>query len=328
MLGHPIVYGETFMALSQDDLYVNWHPGSNPNFITIAHPFPGTPEPDLTPVAMLGGFPLAMTPSGIFFGDDQVSPFMTVLSSAANPVWERDIINRLGIPAVQGGTIFTNVGGDRALSSIVALNSSNGQTQWECAPIGFPREPLGFVTREKVRPATPKEQATLQAIRNTMAKRGLGGSAQTREDITESQSTPGIDAEHGHWLNPGLVVAEDRVYGEIGQKIVALSQASGDKAWQFQLDPGEIAHSIAASRDYLFVSLDKRLIALNLESGKLEWSEATPGGGTLTIADGLVMLSIGTPEPEADGGQILVFGSGAATADSKAATKLPPPPPK
>jgi outer membrane protein assembly factor BamB len=324
VLGHPLIVGETFMALSQDDLYMRWRPKTKPDFMTIAHPFPGTPEPDLTPVAMFGGYPLAQTPFGAFIGDDQVSPFVAILSQTGKPIWHRDVMNRLGVPAVKDSLVFANAGGDRALASIVALNSANGRTAWEFAPNGFPSEPVTLITRTKSRQPTPQEQATLKAMQSAMAKRGRS-SPDVSSPVNLEESTPCIDAQHGHWLNPGLVVVGDRVYGEVGRSIVSLSQSTGEPGWNFALESGEVAHSIAASHDHLFVSLERRLIALNLQTGKLEWSTPTPSAGTLTIANGLVILAIGTPGSNADGGRILVFGND-QKAEAKESPSLPPPP--
>ncbi len=128
--------------------------------------------------------------------------------------------------------------------------------------------------------------------------------------ISLFQSTPIINAQHGHWANPGLVTSQGRVYGEVGKTIVALSQKTGETAWRFELSDNEIAHSIVASSDHLFVSLPGRLIALSLEDGKLEWSESTKRGGTLTIASGLVILAMGsTKSSDEDGGEIIAFSA-------------------
>ncbi len=141
MLGHPLIEGETFTALSQDDVLMKWTPGTDGEIVTLAHPLAGTPEPQLTPVAAFGGYPLARCSAGFFLADDQVNPFISVFSALTNLVWHRDILNRLGVPAVQQDLVFANAGGANALNAIVALDSSTGATKWKYAPNGLGEEP-------------------------------------------------------------------------------------------------------------------------------------------------------------------------------------------
>jgi outer membrane protein assembly factor BamB len=309
VLGHPIISGEEFLALSQDDMFVRWRPRTTGAFLTVAHPFPGTPEPDLTPVATFGGYPLALTSYGTVIADDHVSPFISVFAPSMRALWHEDMMNRIGVPAVQQDVIFTNVGGTNALDAIAALNAKDGSPLWQYAPQGFEDEPITIIQREKQRGTTVAERASIEALRKSYAARGLSGAGMPSSDrITIKQSAPGIDAAPGHWLNPGLVTVADTVYGEVRGSIVALNQATGAVAWSYPLTQG-MAHSIAASQDHLFVSCGTELIALNLKTGKLEWSQATARAGTLSIANGRVILAMGamnsgTPE----GGEILVFG--------------------
>ena len=92
---------------------------------------------------------------------------------------------------------------------------------------------------------------------------------------------------HGHLSNPGLVVAGERVYGEVGGMVVALDEATGRVAWHAVPDPsvGGIV-SLAASPEHLFVSGSKGTMALRLSDGEVE--AVMPGGGGLVLSRGLL----------------------------------------
>jgi outer membrane protein assembly factor BamB len=329
VIGHPLLIGEELLAVSQDDIFLRWRPLGQGQFITLAHPAPGTTAPDLAPVNMLGGYPIARSSTGILIADDQVSPFISSFASLTEPNWHRDILNRLGVPAVQKDVMFTNVGGGSALSALVAINTSTGSTIWEHAPGGFPSEPTTIVDRVTRRRATPAEQRALGYLKQQKAK-GASAHVSDNQEVSVLQSTVAIDALHGHWLNPGLVTTRERVYGQVQGTIVALAQRTGDVAWRFDLEPTETARSIAATADHLFVSLNRRLVALRLDDGKLEWSVETPRAGTLTIANGLVLLAMGQVGTTPEGGELIAFASDAK--DKKVADKekvapivIPPP---
>ena len=314
--------------LSQDDVYLRWQPGQAGEFITIAHPVPKTPAPDLTPVAMFGGYPLALTPSGILIADDHINPFIGVFSTFTRPVWHEDILNTLGIPAVSKSTIFTNVGGRQAVAGLVAVDSSSGQTLWHYAPKGFPEEPVTEIEMTKIRTLTSGEQA-LERLNADLANKSIAKASGGRigRGITGAQtetmrfSTPVIDAEHGHWTNPGLCVVKDRVYGQVGTSIVAIEKATGLKKWAFELKAGEETHSLVASPDYLFISLNGRLIALDLEKGEVKWEKPMQRAGSLSLSKGYLFFSVGDPNG-ADGGEVIVF------ATDKDIQAEPPPPPR
>lgn len=324
-MGHPLLIGEELYLLSQDDVYLHWHPGGTAEYITIAHPVPNTPEPDLTPVTMFGGYPLAKTSNGILIADDHMSPFIAVFSSMIQPVWHRDIMNTLGVPAVNDATVFTNVGGESALSSLIAVDSRTGLTQWQYAPKGIPEETVEVVERSSTRQMSAVEKAiekaNSQALADSLAKAGRGKLAAnlpTDSTVTETAGTPMISTEHGHWTNPGLSLVGKLVYGEVGKTIVALDQTLGTKVWTYDLGPAEETHSIVASKEHLFVSLNDRLIALNLVTGALEWDHPMMRAGTLSMSNGLLIFTTG----EGDGGEVIVF----TTDKENHATGSAPPP--
>src|SRR6185503_5842484 len=93
VIGHPLVVEEHCLTFSQDDVLLRFKPKSPPELITIAHPMPGTQTPDLTPVGMFGGYPLALSSTGYVFGDDQIHPFLATFSQLTHPVWHLDILN-------------------------------------------------------------------------------------------------------------------------------------------------------------------------------------------------------------------------------------------
>jgi hypothetical protein len=324
VVGHPLIVDDEFMALSQDDLFVRWRPRSNGEYVTIAHPAPGTPEPDLTPVTRFGGYPLVNAPGGIVIADDQVSPFISKFQTLFQPAWHRPILNRLGVPAVSRGMVFTNVGGDNALSALVALDASSGRSVWEYAPLGFAGEPLYMLHRQKQRPLTDQERFEIENAFAHLGQRVQRTSMPATMPLV--QATPAINAVHGHWFNPGLVTVGESVYGQVRSDIVALGQQDGRVIWSFRLDPRETAHSLAATKDHLFVSLPKRLIALNLESGKLEWSEEVPSSGTLSIASGHVFLAMGAAGSKG-GGELRVFRSKTRVAPEGVRPPIDPPSP-
>jgi hypothetical protein len=311
VVGHPLLVGDSLFMLSQDDLYLRWQVGERGEFITIAHPLPKTPKPDLTPTCMFGGYPLAQTPAGLLFADDHVSPFIGVFNGPTNPIWHDDIENTLGIPAVSKNNVFTNLGGDAALAGIVAVNSSTGETLWRFAPKGLPEEPVAVENRSSTRALSNAEQALVrlnnEATTKAMAKAGVRGSLANANVNTETTNftTPVINAEHGHWRNPGLSVVKNRVYGQVEHSIVAIDQASGVKKWSFQLRAGESTHSLVTSPDYLFVSLNDRLIALDLENGEIKWDRPMQQAGSLALSKGLLFFSVG--DPNGDGGEVTVF---------------------
>lgn len=325
MLGHPIIVNEQYVALSYDDVLARWKPRSGADFITIAHPAPGTPEPDLTPVANFGGYPLAKTSSGLFLADDQISPFVSLFTDTRTPRWHMDIMNRLGVPAVANDLVYTNAGGDNALDGIVALNPASGEIAWQFAPNGYVTEPVGIIDRISRREADPIEKALLK-LKGEEIKKTTGRSVEIPTTITSTQASPMINAPHGHWLNPGLVTTHNRVYGQVGKQVVALQQGDGKQVWQWDLQSGETVRSIAADKSHLFISLDRRLVVLDLESGKEEFVKQTPRGGILTIASGMVFLAMGTLDPAAkDGGILMAFET--SKPEDAPAEPAPVPPP-
>lgn len=313
MFGHPIVSGEELVATTLDDLVVRWKPKSAPVAVAVAHPMHGTPYPDLTPLPNLGGYPLVQTQTGFIIADDLVNPFIGGLRTTFSPSWHRDVLQRLGVPALQGNTLFMNVGGDSALSTLCAVSPVDGSTQWSYAPSGFPTETTYSLTTATQRKFSAGEAAILagelgphtQAHGAPLRKGDTG-----TKSVPFTQETLAIQGEHGYWSNPGVVVTKGNVFGQVGGKIVSLAQANGQLKWEFALANGEIAHSIAATSTHLFVSLRTRLIALDLSTGKLAWKEATERGGTLTIGNGMVFLAMGTLDPsEQDGGQLIAFAT-------------------
>jgi hypothetical protein len=38
VLGHPVIVGNSYYAISDDDLFACWEPLLRKNFITLAHP--------------------------------------------------------------------------------------------------------------------------------------------------------------------------------------------------------------------------------------------------------------------------------------------------
>ena len=314
VIGHPLIEDQRCVALSQDDLLVRFSPKLSTELITIAHPVAGTHTPDLAPTGMFGGYPLAKSTTGYVFGDDQVHPYLATFLDLTRPVWHRDIWNTLGVPAVQGDVIFTNVGGPNALSTLVAVRATTGETLWEFAPFGFPKDPFVPIVRKRSRPLNLLEQIELQRMKSVIASNPkLKKAAMDWTPPTSTKMgtiTPALDSIHGHWLNPGIVAAGDRIYGEVGQRIVALAKDSGAEIWAFDLKSDEVSRSIAATKDYLFVSLPKRLVALSLEDGSLKWSVEVPRSGTLSIGSGRVFLAMGQINAKAkDGGEILAFGT-------------------
>lgn len=307
MLGHPIVSAEEVIALSQDDLFARWQPGRRGRFVTLAHPAHGTAYPELAPPAMFGGYPLALSATGAVIADDQVSPFLAAIEGFPTAKWHRDIMSTLGVPAVHEDVLFTNVGGTGALAAMAAIDLRSGSSLWEYAPRGIPTEPLTMTHANTKRKATVME---LQNIATAMSTKGKGSKPQLPETVLHFSSTPTIDSIHGHWRNPGLVVADGRVLGQVGVQIVVLKQRTGESVWMFALEANERAHSIVASKNHLLASLDRRIVALRLDTGKLEWAMQTPRGGTISLSNGRVLLAMGSPKStETEGGTLLAFES-------------------
>jgi hypothetical protein len=313
------------MLLSQDDVFLRWMPGVKGEFITFAHPAPKTPKPDMTPVASFGGYPLVKTPNGVVIADDNVNPFFALISGLTSVQWHRDYLHRAGVPAVSGNTIFSGVGGDNALGGIMALDARSGETSWFFEPTPLPREPIVAIDAVTKRDLTPDEKAELRYADQMIARAG-GARLATKTDVTVVITVPVINAQHGHWFNPGLVTAKGRVYGQVGPDIVALAQDSGIRTWNYVLGAGEQARSIAASATHLFVSLDNRVIALDLENGTLAWTKEMPRAGTLTIAGGRVFLAMGTASLDGkEGGEIVAFEPVPKDPRPEAGKSTPPP---
>ncbi|MEZ0326058.1 MAG: PQQ-binding-like beta-propeller repeat protein [Fimbriimonas sp.] len=304
VLGHPILLGEQFLATSMDDLIIRWTPKTPAELMTIAHPPAGTPEPDLTPVTMFGGYPIAMSASGLIVADDQMSPFFGSFSNLTKTNWHLDISHRLGIPCAYDSQLFTNVGGTGALSSLVALNAADGKVQWEYSPQGLAAEPISFIERSKPRAPTIEERTSIEQANRALRAQGIHSEV-PMPPLSNSVATPVIRANHGFWENPGLVVVKENVYGQVLDEIVALNRASGDVIWKYELE-GQRVGSIAADKTHLFISLPTKLLALDLDTGKQLMELKAPGPGTLTIANGMLFLSIGTSK----GGQLLAFRTG------------------
>jgi outer membrane protein assembly factor BamB len=293
--------------------------------MALAHPMSETPYPDLTPVPSLGGYPVVQYSAGLVLADDLMNPFIAGLKPSFAPNWHNDILNRLGVPSVQSDVLFTNVGGDGALGTLCALDPNTGQKKWSYAPAGFPSETTKTVTTVTQRSLPAAVAAVIGGrygdtqIKGSSIKQGDSGS----RSVPFVQDTMALEGEHGYWTNPGVVTTKGNVYGQVGTKIVALDQGSGKLKWEFALENGESAHSIAATSTHLFVSLRTRLIALDLTTGKLAWKEVTERGGTLSIGDDMVFLAIGSLDPgDLDGGQLIAFAT-----DPNPTTETPSEPP-
>lgn len=76
------------------------------------------------------GFPPALLPSGFVVGDDSTYRFLGAMDRFVHAAWHQDFDWTLGIPAVQGGTIFMGVGGIGAARGIAALDAATGEGRW------------------------------------------------------------------------------------------------------------------------------------------------------------------------------------------------------
>src|SRR5206468_1673767 len=99
----------------------------------------------------------------------------------------------------------------------------------------------------------------------------------------------------------GLVVSDGRVFGQLGEAMVAVDAASGRLLWARPLGSLQsLSHaSLAATREHLFGHLDHRLFALRLEDGAPEWEIDLPASGQaqeLALADGLLFFTDGTTQ--------------------------------
>lgn len=129
-----------------------------------------------------------------------------------------------------------------------------------------------------------------------------------------AEGIPGEPASGGrqlpaHWVNPGVAVTDEAVFGEVNQSIVSLDRRDGRAFWTFTLPEGTIARSLVVSPKFLLVATSAgvgrsplwdagvggrhELLALNRKTGKLVWKQATGRPGSLALSGGLMHLTDG-----------------------------------
>jgi outer membrane protein assembly factor BamB len=330
-LGHPLLAGNELLAADLTSLFCRWLPGQQLRLLRIAHAFPTPTQPRWMALSMLSGYPSAASMAGVVLGDDQTHRFLTVLDEANIPRWHWDVPWTLGIPSMPARTLFSGVGGPSATAAIVAVDAATGTVRWYHSLLGlqaadryrwlnYPPDnlPLGY-DADEWQPQTSFDRSAAAAARRTAGalsgpdggarrppgpQRPAAGDPSRDPGLAFSQPrqllprrTPRSDVPPGHRRNPGLVIARSRVYGQAGNMIVALDQATGAVQWRQPLPIGTVARSLAASRDHLFVSFNDLLVAYRLDNGQPEWARPMPMGGVLSLANGLVLLANREPKP-------------------------------
>jgi outer membrane protein assembly factor BamB len=104
-------------------------------------------------------------------------------------------------------------------------------------------------------------------------------------------AAPASELPPGFQGNPGLVCASGRVYAIVGSAIVALDEQSGRVVWRQPLASNRQVVSLAASRDFLFISEQTGLAAVRLEDGRPVALHRGAPPGQLALADGLLYVT-------------------------------------
>ena len=315
-------------ALAASDLFFHWQPNVEASLMRVHHPLPNV-DLDVSPTARFGGYAPALSPNGIVVGDDASNRFLALLTGQARQQWHLDVSHSLGIPAVDENTIYSGTGGVGATAGIVSVNSANGNVNWLYPSANLPpdEQQVTVVLLPKAvvlptygtKPITgPKGQRLDAQFVNGYEKKM----------IAVPVPSPYSDQPFQQWSNSGLVVAEDRIYGEVNHAIVALNKKNGSMAWKFPLGKNGIARSIVATPEHLVICVSQtvsgkrdpvwvignkndthKLIALRLDDGKQEWSESVHRAGTLALAQGMLFFMDGdlhvmgaaNPTPANDG---------------------------
>lgn len=323
--GTPLVQGNDYTVLSNWGLHFRWNPGSLARSVLIAHPVPEDPRPEYSPPARFLGYPMALTPGGMLVADDNSKRFMAVLGPGAEAVWHRDIPWTLGVPAVDGPTIFTGAGGTSGSRALIAIDAGSGVLRWSYAPMGMApdrvnvtykktvsrisRRYIDFVTGAGGRNAPLMgEQGTAGDARPGAGNaRRPGGGTMDRPDGGSGYIRSVVNqilhyGESGQGGSLGLVAWDKRVFGMVGSSLVGLEQETGRVLWSHSFLLKAPPVSFVGFREHLLVlqppvairRLPARLTAIRMDTGKVEWSVPVSAPGALSAAHGLAFVSTGT----------------------------------
>src|SRR5437016_13641770 len=102
-------------ALAASDLFFRWTPDASATLMRVHHPLPGV-DIDVSPTARFWGYPPAQAPPGVVTADDSTNRFITVINGFPHNLWHRDVSWSLGVPASNGQTIYSGVGGIGAVN--------------------------------------------------------------------------------------------------------------------------------------------------------------------------------------------------------------------
>ncbi|MGV3721487.1 MAG: hypothetical protein ACO1SX_11315 [Actinomycetota bacterium] len=288
----------------------------------IHHPLHGL-DPEVSPTARFTGYPPVSAPTGVVVTDDQTHRFMTVLDGFPHNRWHQDINWTMGVPGVDAGVIYTGVGGAGATRSIMAVDAGTGAPRWVYAPEGLSPDPQRVqiievpktitVLKNDPRIARLRERASTGQVAGFGTRASVPLVETTTKQIPVNVPQPNSVLPPGHLTNPGLVISNGRIYGEVNRSIVALDQRTGSPVWRHQLTERAVVHSLVATPDHLLFCMSNThqgerlapwevrgedqtedfLVAVRLDNGKRVWKEPVPFPGTLSLSNGLVYFANG-----------------------------------
>jgi outer membrane protein assembly factor BamB len=322
--GYPLLVADEVIATTAGKSLIRWRPTGGPVEASVRetllhHPLRGV-DPWANNPARLGGFPPLILPMGILVGEDTGHRFLGTVD-ALSQSWHRDVQTTIGVPALNGSTVYLGLGGPGASRSISAMDAGTGAPVWTYSPEGLPPDPLR-IARDDTRygrfayhhvqadPRTLPKGADGKTVRlpsQTGVPEGFFMAGDQGYWSTWHLQSPLLP---GHWTNAGLVLDENHVYGEVNGTIAALDRVKGAPKWRTPLARGAVVRSLIGAGDYLYLCVsvtpsareplwgpkidrETTLIALRREDGKRVWEEKVAAPGNLAAAAGLVFFANG-----------------------------------
>ena len=213
-------------------------------------------------------------------------------------IWQKNIVKefKAGVPnwgicesvLIDGDRLICTPGGRDA--TMVALDKKTGEVAWKAA---VPQnDPAAYASPILVDVGGVKQFAQLTA-RGTIGIRASDGKFLWRDDSaangTANCSAPVAD---------GNMVVSASGYGK-GGSMVELSSSGGETSCRFAWHSNDLAvhhGGLVLYEGHVYAAADQALNCIELTTGKVKWKDRSVGKGSLTFADGrLIVRSEGGP---------------------------------
>lgn len=353
-LGFPLLQGDLFSAttqttfaypiwgitsytlIPQTDLLLRWLPGETASFERLHHPLPNM-DLEISPTAVLGGYPLTQSLKGLIVSDDSTHRFFGMVSTTHEKNWHHDIGNSLGIATATQEVVVAGYGGESAVNGMFAVSMKDGELLWTYPAKVLPpeRQEYRLVTGLK---STMVMAENDQGIERTVSVKKDKSSAQTYtlkplapriQLIPVPVRQPTSFKPRAHERNPGIISVGALVIGQVNGEIVALNWETGKPVWKYALEKNQAVRSLIGTPEHLVACISTLpglernpvwekdpkgskhfLIALTIKKGEMVWMEKVERAGNLIIADKRLYLMNGevhafeSTEPEEAKGEI------------------------